>query len=74
MEGMGFAGRHDETDAHSPVLMVDDAANPSHPPQWFARTEEFACLSPAPFFSEELTVEDGATVRFATASGWPMPT
>ena len=47
-------GRHDEVDASSTVVMVDDATNPQHPPQWFARTEEFACLNPAPFFSEEL--------------------
>ncbi|MGW1271649.1 DUF6807 domain-containing protein [Streptomyces sp. NPDC002491] len=61
---MGFEGRHDVTAEQSLVLMVDDAANPNHPPQWFARTEEFACLNPAPFFSEELTVAHGATVRF----------
>jgi len=64
MQWMAFAGRHDETDAESLVLMVDDTANPNHPPQWFARTEEFACLNPAPFFSEELTIEQGSTVRF----------
>jgi hypothetical protein len=69
MQWMAFAGRHDETDAESLVLMVDDAANPNHPPQWFARTEEFACLNPAPFFSEELTVEQGATVRFRYGVG-----
>ncbi|WP_199034938.1 PmoA family protein [Glycomyces salinus] len=63
-EWMGFAGRHDDADATSLVLMVDDADNPHRPPQWFARSEEFACLNPAPFFSEELTVSDGATVGF----------
>jgi methane monooxygenase PmoA-like len=68
-EWMAFAGRHDETDARSLVLMVDDPANPNHPPQWFARTEEFACLNPAPFFSEELTVGNGATVRFRYGVG-----
>ena len=69
MPWMAFAGRHDETDAESLVLMVDDAANPNHPPQWFARTEEFACLNPAPFFSEELTIEQGSTVRFRYGVG-----
>lgn len=69
MEWMAFAGRHDETDAPSLVLMVDDAANPNHPPQWFARTEEFACLNPAPFFSEELTVEAGSTLQFRYGLG-----
>lgn len=59
---MGFTGRHDETDAASTVVMVDDPANARHPPQWFARSEEFACLCPAPFFSEEVVVEPGATL------------
>jgi len=68
-EWMGFAGRHDHDDAASLVLMVDDAANPQHPPQWFARSEEFACLNPAPFFSEELTVSDGQTIRFRYGVG-----
>ena len=44
------------------MLIIDDRANPQHPPQWFARTEEFACLCPAPFFSEEHTVEPGDTL------------
>lgn len=59
---MGFTGRYDETDAASTVVMVDDDANVQHPPQWFARSEEFACLCPAPFFSEEHVVEPGATM------------
>lgn len=69
MQWMAFAGRHDETDAESLVLMVDDAANPNHPPQWFARTEEFSCLNPAPFFSEELTIGQGSTLRFRYGVG-----
>ncbi|MGW4928107.1 DUF6807 domain-containing protein [Agromyces sp. NPDC004153] len=59
---MGFSGRHDETDAASTIVMVDDPANLQHPPQWFARSEDFACLCPAPFFSEEHVVEPGATL------------
>ena len=43
-EWFAFQGRHDETGAHSTVVIVDDRDNPRHPPQWFARTEEFACL------------------------------
>ncbi|MCC8251625.1 DUF6807 family protein [Saccharothrix luteola] len=69
MEWPAFAGRHDETSARSLVLMVDDTTNPNHPPQWFARAEEFAWLNPAPFFSEELTVEHGATVRIRYGVG-----
>ncbi|MDT0342649.1 DUF6807 domain-containing protein [Streptomyces litchfieldiae] len=66
---MAFAGRHDEDDAESLVLMVDHADNPHHPPQWFARSEDFACLNPAPFFSEELIVPDGETARFRYGVG-----
>jgi hypothetical protein len=43
--------------------MIDDPGNLQHPPQWFARTEQFACLCPAPFFSEEHEVEPGATME-----------
>ena len=68
-EWMGFAGRQDEVDASSLIVMVDDAANPHHPPQWFARSEEFACLNPAPFFSEELVVPPADTVGFRYGVG-----
>ncbi|MGI5282423.1 PmoA family protein [Nonomuraea polychroma] len=66
-EWFGFRGRHDETGEHSTVVMVDDAANPQHPPQWFARSEDFACLCPAPFFSEEVPLPDGEALRFRYA-------
>lgn len=66
-EWFAFRGVHDGTGRRSTVLMVDDGANPRHPPQWFARSEEFACLNPAPFFSEELDLPDGGTVRFRYA-------
>jgi hypothetical protein len=56
----GFTGRHDGTGSRSTLVMVDDVENVQHPPQWFARTDEFACLCPAPFFSEEHPVEPGA--------------
>ncbi|MEI5584690.1 MULTISPECIES: PmoA family protein [unclassified Agromyces] len=59
---MGFTGRHDGTDAASTVLIVDDPDNLQHPPQWFARSEEFACLCPAPFFSEEHVIAPGAAM------------
>ncbi|SDE18246.1 PmoA family protein [Glycomyces harbinensis] len=68
-EWMAFAGRFDEDDANALVLMVDHHENPQHPPQWFARSEEFAALNPAPFFSEEVTVPAGATVRFRYGVG-----
>ncbi|SCY56653.1 Methane oxygenase PmoA [Microbacterium sp. LKL04] len=66
-EWMAYAGAHDEIDASSVLAFVDDRDNPRHPPQWFVRTEEFACINPAPFFSEELAVEPGETVRFRYA-------
>ncbi|SDH06525.1 PmoA family protein [Nonomuraea jiangxiensis] len=66
-EWFGFRGRHDETGEHSTIVMVDDTANPRHPPQWFARSEQFACLCPAPFFSEEVPLPDGETMRFRYA-------
>jgi hypothetical protein len=66
-EWFGFRGRHDETGDHSTIVMVDDAANPQHPPQWFARSEDFACLCPAPFFSEEVPLPDGESLRFRYA-------
>lgn len=57
---LGFTGRHDGSGAWSSLVMVDDPRNVQHPPQWFARSEEFACLCPAPFFSEEHPVDPGA--------------
>jgi hypothetical protein len=68
-EWMGFIGRHDHVDATSLVLMVDDTANPHHPPQWFARSEEFAALNPAPFFSEEVVIAPDETATFRYAVG-----
>lgn len=68
-EWMGFAGQHDAVDAASLIVMVDDASNPHHPPQWFARSEEFAGLNPAPFFSDELVVVPGETVVFRYGVG-----
>ena len=68
-EWMAFAGRHDVVDAESLIAIVDDRDNPQHPPQWFVRTEEFACVNPAPFFSEELEVPPGGTIRFRYAVG-----
>lgn len=60
---MGFRGVHDGDGAVSTVVMADHPDNVAHPPQWFARTEEFACLCPAPFFSEERPVAPGETLH-----------
>ncbi|MGM1029057.1 MAG: PmoA family protein [Actinomycetota bacterium] len=66
---MGFTGTHDETAEESLLVMLDAAENPHHPPQWFARSEDYACLNPAPFFSKELEVGAGETVRFRYGVG-----
>jgi hypothetical protein len=68
-EWMAYAGHHDGVDAESVVAFVDHPDNPHHPPQWFVRTEEFACVNPAPFFSEELDITSGETVTFRYAVG-----
>ncbi|WP_328468143.1 PmoA family protein [Actinoplanes sp. NBC_00393] len=66
-EWFAFRGRHDGTGGASTVVMIDDTANPQHPPQWFTRSEEFACLNPAPFFSAELALDAHASLAFRYA-------
>jgi hypothetical protein len=66
-EWMGYTGRHDQTSAYSSLVMVDDRANPHHPPQWFMRNEMFAAVNPAPFFSQEIAFGPGETLRFRYA-------
>jgi len=68
-EWMAFEGKHDHVDASSLVLMLDHAQNPHHPPQWFARSEEFAALNPAPFFSEEVVIPAGESATFRYGVG-----
>lgn len=68
-EWMAFVGRHDGADASSVLLMLDDAGNLQHPPQWFARSEEFAALNPAQFFSAEHEVPAGGTLRLRYGVG-----
>ncbi|HYO20725.1 MAG TPA: PmoA family protein [Dermatophilaceae bacterium] len=66
-EWMGFTGQQDGTASHSTLVMVDDTANPQHPPQWFMRNEWFAGVNPAPFFSEEVPFGPGETLQFRYA-------
>lgn len=66
-EWAGFTGLHDATSSASTLIMVDATDNPQHPPQWFVRTVPFACLSPAPFFSEEVPFPDGTSLTFRYA-------
>jgi len=64
---MGYCGAHDQTARQSTLVMVDDAANLRHPPQWFVRTEWYAVLNPAPFFSEEAPFGPQQVIRLRYA-------
>lgn len=59
---LAFVGQHDDSCRHSTVLIADDTGNAQHPPEWFARSEPFACFGPAPFFSAEATFASGSTM------------
>jgi len=62
---LGFAGRHDGHGRSSTVVFVSADDNP--PTQWFVRTEPFACLCPAPFFSTEVSIQPGTTLALTYA-------
>jgi hypothetical protein len=64
---LGFTGRHDGSGTSSTIVMVNDPANLNSPPQWFARTDDYACLCPAPFFSAEVPVAPGEVLRLRYA-------
>lgn len=59
---LAFAGVHDEHSRASTLVFVDDAANPGHPTQWFVRSQMYACVCPAPFFSTETEIAPGADI------------
>ena len=61
---LGFRGRHDEHGGTSTLVFVDRQDNP---PKWFVRSQPFACVCPAPFFSREVPVaaDDELTFRYA---------
>jgi hypothetical protein len=64
---LAFSGKHDDHGRQSTCAFVDDPGNPGHPTQWFARSEIYACVCPAPFFSTEVPVAPGEslTLRYA---------
>ncbi|MBU1249719.1 MAG: PmoA family protein [Actinobacteria bacterium] len=62
-EWLGLRGTQDGSGRASSVVMVDDAGNTPHPPEWFVRTSEYAGACPAPFFSAEHPVGPGETYR-----------
>ncbi|MDS1272409.1 PmoA family protein [Lipingzhangella sp. LS1_29] len=66
-EWMAFAGRHDGSDRSSTLVFVDAPDNPGHPTQWFVRSEMFACVCPAPFFSEIVPAPPGTPLRYRYA-------
>lgn len=64
---LGLTGQHDGAGGFSSILIVDSADNLRHPPEWFARSEVFGCLNPAPFFSAEYEFAADATLEFSYA-------
>lgn len=64
---LSFVGQHDETCRFSTVVMVDDPGSAHPEPEWFARSEPFACMGPAPFFSQEVLFPAGSTLHFRHA-------
>ncbi|TLM83169.1 PmoA family protein [Pseudarthrobacter sp. NamE5] len=64
---LSFVGQHDETCRFSTVVMVDDPGSAHPEPEWFARSEPFACMGPAPFFSKEVLFPADSTLRFRHA-------
>ncbi|HEV7948238.1 MAG TPA: PmoA family protein [Glaciihabitans sp.] len=63
---MAYTG-HPRSGSSTSVVMVDDSQNPTYPTEWFVRTEEYAGLCPAPFFSDELIVKADDTLRLRYA-------
>ncbi|ADX74822.1 hypothetical protein Asphe3_37250 [Pseudarthrobacter phenanthrenivorans Sphe3] len=61
---LSFVGQHDETCRFSTVVMVDDPGSAHPEPEWFARSEPFACMGPAPFFRQEVLFQAGTALRF----------
>ncbi|TLM71706.1 PmoA family protein [Pseudarthrobacter sp. NamB4] len=64
---LSFVGQHDENCRFSTVVMVDDPGSAHPEPEWFARSDPFACMGPAPFFSQEVLFPAGSTLRFRHA-------
>jgi Methane oxygenase PmoA len=60
---LGYTGRHDGHGRASTLVFCDRPANFSAPSRWFVRTGMYACVCPAPFFSEEFGLEPGQTLE-----------
>lgn len=63
---LAFVGKHDEVNAASTLIFVDDPANPRHPTQWFVRSKVYACASFAFMFDKEyeLPHDDGLELNY----------
>jgi Family of unknown function (DUF6807) len=59
---LGYTGRHDGHGRASTLVFCDRPENFSAPSQWFVRADMYACVCPAPFFSEEYPLEPGQTL------------
>jgi hypothetical protein len=64
---LGFGGRHDDHGRTSTLVFVDAPDNPGHPTQWFVRSGVYACLCPAPFFDQEVSVPSGEWLGYRYA-------
>jgi hypothetical protein len=62
---LGYTGRHDGHGRASTLVFCDGPANFSAPSQWFVRTGMYACVCPAPFFSEECPLAPGQTLELS---------
>ena len=60
---LGYTGRHDGHGRASTLVFCDRPENFAGPTQWFVRTGMYACVCPAPFFSEEYRLEAGQTLE-----------
>lgn len=63
----GFCGRHDGEDGASTVVFIDRTPEQGFDTKWFARSEPFACLNPAPFFDRVRVVAPGETTELRYA-------
>lgn len=64
---LAFTGQHDGDGRASTLAFVDAPDNRGHPVRWFVRSRMFACVCPAPFFSEEVRLEPGESLQLRYA-------
>lgn len=58
---IGVAGKHDGTSGRSTLVMADSDSNTLGAGPWFVRSTPYACISTAPFFFSEHTLEPQQT-------------